>query len=359
MRGGVFVSTATVQARVRLRVLTNSEQRTFRRCAREHHLAYGMGYRSVSKPEALRFGDLVHVGLEAWWLADDHARLDAAIEAMGPRAFDEFELVRAGVLMQGYDARWHDEPLAMIAVEREFRAPLLNPETGAASRTYELAGKLDVIVRDLRDGLVKIVEHKTTSEDIGAGSQYWQKLQLDPQISTYYAGAKSLGYDVGGCLYDVLYKPGLRPGQVPVTDELGAKIVLDAQGNRVRTKKGSWRQTASTEDGYVLQTRPETPDEFRQRLLDAIASDPDRYYQRGTVVRLAAEERDAAFDTWQTARLIHEAKLAKRWPRNPDACQRFGRLCSYFGVCTGTESLNDTTLFTRVTNVHQELSEVA
>lgn len=339
-----------------LPVITNSEARTFRRCAREHHLAYGLGYRSVLKAEALRFGDLVHMGLEAWWLADDDRRLETAIEAMGPRAEDEYELVRASTLLQGYDARWHEEPLVVIAVEREFRAPLINPETGAASRTYNLAGKLDVIVRDLRDGHTYIVEHKTTSEDIGAGSAYWQRLQIDPQVSTYYAGAKASGFDVAGCLYDVLCKPALRPSQVPLTDEEGFKIVLDAQGQRVRTQKGKWRETASSAEGFVLQTRPETAEEFRTRLIDAIANDPDRYYQRGVVVRLEAEERDAAFDVWQTARLIREAELAQRFPRNPDACVRFGRECAFFPVCVGTASLDDATLYRRAERTHEELS---
>jgi hypothetical protein len=76
-------------------------------------------------------------------------------------------------------------------------------------------------------------------------------------------------------------------------------------------------------------------------------------------VRLEDEERDAAFDTWQTARLIREAQLANRHPRNPDACPRYGRYCEYFGVCTGTESLEDTTRFRHVENVHEELSPAA
>jgi hypothetical protein len=333
------MNNAVVAARVRLPVLTNSEVRTFRRCAREHHLAYELGYRSVSKSEALRFGSLIHVGLEAWWLADDGRRLDAAIDAVGPHAEDEYELVRAGVLLQGYDARWHNEPLAMIAVEREFRAPLLNPATGAPSRTYELAGKLDVIVRDLRDGLIYIVEHKTSAEDIGAGSQYWQRLQIDPQISTYFAGAKAAGYDVAGCVYDVIGKPGLRPAKATPLE------------CRKFTKQGHLYANQREHD--------ETPEEFRARLVDAVAAEPDRYYQRGTVVRLEAEERDAAFDVWQTARLIREAQVAERWPRNPDACVRWGRECAFFPICTSVASLDDTTLYRKTANVHEELSEVA
>lgn len=322
--------------RSHLPVITNSELRTQRRCARERHLAYGLGYRSVHVADVLRFGTLTHVGLEAWWRAPDDRRLLDALQAMAPLAADAFEAVRAAALLQGYDARWADEPLVALAVEQEFRAPLINPETGAASRTYELAGKLDVIVRDLRDGLVYIVEHKTTTEDVGAGSAYWKRLQLDSQVSTYYAGGKSLGYDVAGCIYDVLVRPGLRPLKATPTE------------SRKFTREG--RLYANQRDA------DETPDAYMLRLVEAIARDPDRYYQRGTVVRLEAEERDHAFDVWQTARLMREAEVAQRFPRNPEACVRYGRECTYFPVCTGTASLDDATLYRRAERTHEELS---
>lgn len=349
---------------MKLPVLTNSQQKCFRRCAREYYLSYVLGYRALHKAESLRFGDLVHVGLEAWWnwhagspVAGDSALADA-IESMRPRAHDDFELVRAGVLLQGYDLVWGGEMdrYEVLGVEHQFVVPLLNPETGAASRTFEVAGKLDVIVRERRDELVRIIEHKTTAEDIGAGSEYWQRLQLDTQVSTYFAGGKASGHDVAEVLYDVIKKPGLRPGTVPLTDEHGIKIVLDRAGNRVKTQKGAWRLTGDTALGYELQTRPETPDEFRQRLVDHVAEQPERYYQRGTVVRLEEEERDAAFDTWQTAQLIREATRLNRWPRNPDNCSRYGRRCDFFGVCTRTESLDDETRFRRVSDPHEELS---
>ncbi len=334
--------------------------RTFRRCNREFYYAYSLGYRTVQEAEALRFGTLVHLGLEAWWRATAD-RLDAAIEAMRGRAFDDFELVRAGVALQGYDAMWgaEMEHFEVLAVEAEFRAPLVNPDTGAASRTYELGGKLDAVVRDRRDGLVKLVEHKSSSEDTGPGSDYWKRLQIDPQVSTYFAGGKAEGYDIAECIYDVLGKPALRPSQVPLRDELGSKIVHDRNGERVRTKAGKWRETSDTAEGYVLQTRPETPDEFRARLVEHVAENPERYYQRGRVVRLEQEERDAAHDAWSTARLIREAEVAHRWTRNPDACIRYGRTCSYFGICTGTASIDDPSLFRRVDNVHEELSSEA
>lgn len=328
-------------------LITNSQLGVFKRCQREHKHAYQLAYRAIEDAEALRFGTLIHQGLEQWWLGRG---IDAAIEAGTRGAIDDFEAQKVRVLLIGYDARWSGESYEVVAVERQFRAPLINPETGAASRTYDLGGKLDVL---LRDG---IVEHKTTSEDIGVGSLYWRRLALNSQVSTYYAGAKSLGLDVQYCLYDVIKKPALRPSQVAMLDADGVKIVHDANGARVRTKDGKkWRQTGDSELGYVLQTRPETAEEYGARIAEDVAANPDKYYQRGKVVRLEAEEREAAFDVWQLTRSMREAELAGRAPRNADACMRYGRPCSYLEVCEGVASLDDPSRFVRVDNVHQEL----
>lgn len=327
------------QRRRRLPVVTNSEFRTFRRCPRERHFAYELGYRPLGEDEALRFGSLFHSGLEAWWraYADDTVEpLTAAIEAIQPLAVDEFDLVRAGVLLQGYDARWHDADVEVLAVEVEFRTPLVNPLSGAASRTYELAGKLDALIRNTPDGRVYIVEHKTSGDDIGAGSHYWQRLQLDGQISTYYAGARALGYEPAGCLYDVISKPRIAP-----------RLATPSE-SRKYTKAGALYANQRAED--------ESPDEYRERLVEAICAEPDRYYQRGLVVRLSDEEREAAYDAWSTARAMREAEVSGVHPRNPDGCERYHRMCGYFAVCTGTASLEDPSLYQRLEHVHPELN---
>lgn len=336
-----------------MRILTNSEARAYRRCPKEHHYAYVLGYRPVREAEALRFGSLVHLGLEAWWKATGD-RLDAALTAM--TSDDPFELARAHVSLQGYDALWSEEPYDTLAVEAEFTAPLVNPASGRPSRTFTLGGKLDVLVRDRRDGDTKLIEHKTSSVDLGPGSPYWRRLALDGQVSIYYTGASALGHPITECIYDVLGKPQLRPSKVPLTDPSGNKIVLDAAGNRVSTKNGTFRQTGDAEKGYVLQTRLETVDEYRDRLVAHVAENPARYYQRGAVVRLEQERVDAAYDVWSTARLIQEAAVLGRWPRNVDACERYGRFCPYWAACSGEASIDDPTQYRRVTNVHEELS---
>lgn len=314
--------------------------RTYRRCALEHHLAYEAGIRPLGgDPEALRFGSLFHVGLEAWWRAYAYPgeQLDAAIAAMHPHAVDEYDAARAGVLMRGYDARWAGaEDVEVLAVEREFRTALRNPLTGATSRTYALAGKLDAVVLNRGDGLVYIVEHKTSSEDIGPGSQYWERLRIDGQVSTYFAGARSLGYDPAGCLYDVIGKSRMAPLRA--------------------TPEESRKYTAAGRLYAAQRAEDESADAYGLRLTEAIVGNPDRYYRRGFVVRLPDEERDAAFDAWQVAKSMREANRAEVYPRNVSSCERYGRMCGYFPVCTRAASLDDPTLYARVDNVHPELA---
>jgi len=269
---------------------------------------------------------------------------------------DPFDIARAEEMIRGYSARWYDEPLDYLAVEVEAEGPLVNPETGAASRTFALGGKLDGLVRDRRTDRVLVLERKTSGEDISDGSMYWRRLLLNAQISTYLTLARTLGHDPTGILYDVLGKPGIRPSSVPIVED-GAKVVLDANGARVRTKDGKkWRETTDASQGYVLQTRPETVDEFRERLRAVICEKPDELFRRGYPVRLEAEEREAAFDAWQTAAAIREGRNANRFPRNPDACIRYGSTCTFFGVCTGETSLEDPLRYRRVENVHEELA---
>ena len=104
------------------------------------------------------------------------------------------------------------------------------------------------------------------------------------------------------------------------------------------------------------RTDDEAPEEFRSRLREHIAENPDRYYVRGEVPRLEDDERDAAFDLWQTARAIADAQRLGRFPRNDQACMRWGRMCSYFALCAREADMNDSTLFRCVESRHEELS---
>ena len=176
-----------------------------------------------------------------------------------------------------------------------------------------------------------VVEHKTTSADITPGSPYWRRLTLDAQVSLYLGGAGSL-------LYDVIRKPTLRPLRATPPEA------------RRYTKAGKLYAAQREHD--------ETPDAYEARLLADIAQHPDAYYQRGTVVRTEEEAREAGRDVWMTARMIRESRYLDAWPRNPSACDAYGRTCDYWPVCSGTASIDDDVLYRDAGAQHEELPGV-
>jgi len=324
-----------------LELITESRLKVFRRCQREHDYRYARGIVPLRQGESLVFGTLVHHALEAWWkTAGRDERLAAALDAIAahaPTELDVFERMRAEEMTRGYHFRWIDEPYETIAVEKEFRAPLVNPSTGARSRTFARAGKLDVLAADTRTGETIIVEHKTSGEDISPGSAYWIRRELDGQVSGYFRGAGALGYSpAAACLYDVLGKPKLRPHKATPVKE------------RRFTKDGRLDSRQRATD--------ETPEEFRTRLRKEIGAHPERYFQRARIVRLEAQMAEHDLDTWHEAALIRESRRTARAPRNADACTRFGSTCGYYEVCRGLASLDDQGRFRQLAWPHPELT---
>lgn len=222
-----------------------------------------------------------------------------------------------------------------------------------------------------------VVEHKTTVLDIGLGSSYWKRLTLDAQVSTYVSGARTLGFEPDGVLYDVARRPQQRPYKATPLEDRKYTKPSDKGCPECKKKKGATPapHTVTTDAGDVecfegrvvtyrggelyanLRAADETVEEFALRVRADIAADPDKYFQRGTVVRLLSEEHDAAADTWTNARQIREAQLANRWPRNVDACETYGNMCFYWPVCSGETSIDDPTRY-RDADAHEELAQV-
>lgn len=324
-----------------MNLLTNSALGDARACLRLYRNKHVLLRESVQAANAdASFGTLMHVALEAWWKLIGHLddQIESAMSVLRDNAqgVDAFTLARAEALLVGYHAVYGESETwrwETLATELEFRAPLVNPETGAESKTFRIGGKLDGLV--LLDGRALVLEHKTSSEDISPGSFYWRRKRMDGQVSIYFDGARALGHDVGGCLYDVLGKPDLRPLKATPVE------------SRKYTKAGALYAAQRAND--------ETPAEYRERLIDAIAADPGRYFMRPEIARDQAELEEAARDRWQLATLLRDAMRTNTWPRNPDACMRFGKPCQFIDVCSGSDSLDDPHLF-RAREAHPELA---
>ena len=344
--------------------LTNSRIESFKTCRRRHWFAYELGLRKELDAKALRMGTAFHAGVEA--LANRADISDAISEAirsypMLPAATEEqdhentIELSTVRCLISAYAWRWSESPLEYLATEQAFSIPLLNPETGRPTPNFELAGKIDGIAR-MEDGRLAVVEHKLLGEPIEPEADLWRRLRIDSQISIYVYAARRLGYEVDCVLYDVAKKPTIKPTAVPVLDADGLKVVVDADGQRVMTKQGKPRQTASTEDGYTVLSRDMTQEEWEAKLMTDIGERPEYYFARVEIPRLNNEIQEVVAELWDIQRTIREAQLKGRWYRtcNRNTCP----FCSYYELCsTGYDPASGTPEgFDRVDDVNPELT---
>jgi hypothetical protein len=363
---------------------TSSRLKTLRECLRKHLYKYVLRVRSP-ETDVMAFGTVGHRALEAWYRAwQEHGatdeRLRAALAAVSASALHAIDKIKLSLLIRAYDARWGGEPWEVLAVEQEFRY-----ELGG----YLIGGKIDAIVRDVRDGRVWIVEHKTTGSDASYGSVYWEKLALDVQVSIYIDGATMLGHEVAGCIYDVIKRPehellaatpldrrqytagkgcrkcggsgGGKDGIVQGRGYLEVTFASEVKRPECADCKGTgWKCDA---DGNPqaprlyerCRDRDETADEFADRLLDVIAANPDAHLLRGQVVRLESELPRMRDDLIEQIKIEQVAHTFNLWPRNPEACARYGRLCEFFDACAGRESIDNTLRFPRNDTAHPEL----
>lgn len=217
-----------------------------------------------------------------------------------------------------------DALLASVAATEE-RFCFALPGTG-----WKMVGVIDAVTSD-----GAVVEYKTTSRDIAAGSDYWTRLRFNLQVLAYSR--------LGGChrhraLYVVARKPALRPRMVPLLDADGLKVVtVDATGERALTKAGKPKQTAG--EGETLKARAETTEEFAGRLLDAMQAAPGDYFAT-CEMELDPEDVDEALQTLAT--VVREVELLRgiaagmerperAWRRN---CSEFNCAnCPFAGPC--------------------------
>lgn len=257
----------------------------------KHHYAYSLGYRAHEDSLALRLGTLIHRALEIWWRDRDAEKaLHVFLESWESKEHEKF---RAQAMVMGYIARWPFDDIEVLHVEKSFVYEIQPGD--------KFAGKFDAIARI--NGEDWIVDHKTTSD---TSENYFRRLDLDSQISHYWAAAQEMGLAPAGFLYDVLYKPNLR------------------------LRKG------------------ETPEEFGDRCFEEIRSNPGKYYRREHVVRLEHEMQSIRHEALETIRQMKERKPV----RNPNRCKDYNTMCTYFDVCSGAGRLVD---LRRIERKHEEL----
>ncbi len=276
------------------------------------------------------------------------ARAIEAIDAYPGDGSERDLLIRAKcrAMLRGYDHRWHDAGYEVLAVEEVISEPLWNPATGAKSRTFQMAGKLDVYVEQY--GRRYIMDHKFTSLDVtDPESPFWRQLVVEGQINQYMLLKWVRGERPDGAIWDAIRRPTISPKKLTKAER--ASAVADQRYCGVRL---------SHETLMALQTEErETVEMYEARLTrDCIEERPDWYFQRRTVPRMDADMLEYAEDLWQHSQDILAARKVKRLPKNSGACMTYGSPCQFLGICSGHDT-PDSDKWKRKAIQHPELNE--
>lgn len=254
------------------------------------------------------------------------------------------ETIRA--LITGYAEKWSDSQWDAVAVEQEFRLPIVNPDAKrfSESRSFEHAGKIDLIVEDRNaPGDYYLCDHKTSSEDISdPGSDFWKQLFISTQATHYQLACHQAGMKLAGCVWDVIRKPSIRPKKLDkkAVAEIGfgtyCGISLDRDCEHLEA-----------EDAYL----------YGLRVLSECREQPDRYFARRSVPRSQREMLEYSRDLWGTTRLLQQSISKDEFYRTgaTHSCMSYGQRCEYLDLCSGFSRPDSGQYIERL--AHQELTQ--
>jgi hypothetical protein len=279
----------------------------------------------LQRDHNLYFGSLIHECLQSWHQRRDLAEVLALIDKLCPnRRQDEGQRRDwhlATAMMTAYAARYAAEDFEVIALEKNFEGPIINPDTGAASRSFVLAGKVDGIVRI--GGEHFILEHKTAAQ---IDADYLEKLWTDFQITLYaHYIEQTMGIPITGILYNVLVKAKLQQGKGETEEEFQARRA------ELLAKSKTGKSTAK-------RRLPETDHEFQQRLADKYA-DPGILHRE--MLYLSRDRFEILRgELWELTQAFLEAKRRRVFYQNTSFCFNYQRPCAYFALCRSNGNPN-------------------
>jgi hypothetical protein len=192
-------------------MLRTSERAAFMRCPQAWYWGYVEGLTPIQeRKEAADFGSLFHIALAEYYqpgtvrgmhpadswdrLANQHISVIKTQELVNDELVNKWEdFHELGLqLAEAYVEHYQGDPhWDVLDAERRFAVTIpdvrVPPKIHNGKRGFTpictLVGTFDLCYRDLSDGLVKMVDHKT------ATAIYTGHLALDPQASTYIAVA--------------------------------------------------------------------------------------------------------------------------------------------------------------------------
>jgi hypothetical protein len=306
-------------------ITTYSMWSLFRNCRKAVDWRYIEQLVPLLRDHNLHFGSLIHECLELWHGHRDLAKVLDRIDRLCPsRAQDEDQKrdwLNATAMMTAYAARYAAEEFEIVSLETKFQGVILNPATGAASRSFVLAGKVDGIVRV--HGEYFLLEHKTAAQ---LDADYLERLWMDFQVTIYAHYLElTMGIPITGIIYNILVKAKLQQSKGESIEE------FEIRRAELLAKSKTGKTTAK-------RKLPESDEEFQQRLAGKYA-DPLMFHRER--LYLSRDRFDILkSELWELTQAFLDARRRGVFYQNTGFCFNYHRPCAYFALCRSNGNPN-------------------
>jgi len=315
----------------------------FQTCPKKCEIRHIRGIYPLEKERKLWLGGLVHIGLETWFDSGNMELVVNRINAERSKAFTTYqnfdflfdinEVINQAIgILHAYVQQYPQEIFTIELVETVFEHPIINPKTGAKSKTFYLLGKIDGVVKN-PDGTLWVLEHKTAS-DITAN--YLERLWGDYQLKIYVHLLQQLGFPVVGSIYDIVKKPTIRQKrEQPEETEAEFKIRYDEACSKNKSGKTNIKRE--------LGKPAESDESYIDRIIEWYAqSSPDNLtFHREEIFFTEKDKEEISNFLWFATQNFLFCQRAGYFPRNTANCMnKYNSLCEYHKLCSSDENPN-------------------
>jgi hypothetical protein len=345
----------------------------------KYRLKHVEGLEPAEDTDSQRMGSSWHALHEVYGNAyaesqDVDAAMDAAIEHLNERYADRPDWIEEekwaterqilATCFAAYHWYYSDDPVETLTTEQSFDLPLHEPKTGMPLPRSKVCrhGTIDGVIR--YQGYVGRQEYKSTTRSIEDGSDYWDRVRLDDQVSMYDLAFADMPADVraewgvrdddvfGHTLYDVWHKPTIKPTKLTQKDTVafiedesyyGDSYEVQIEWDEEQADQYKYTpparvlvdgEEAAFELGKNGWTLRETVTMFGSRLMADIAERPEFYFRRRIVVRTMEERTRFRTELYNIYRAISLFEQTGCWYQNGSQC-RATFPCEMIPICHG------------------------
>ena len=257
--------------------ISQSKLKTFRRCPKQYEYKYIQQLEAVRKSIPLALGNWIHSLLETHYKGGDwletYADLTHKFNGLLAEEREHYGDLPgiSSQLIQGYMNFWEEEDkyLDIISVEEEFEVEI------GSDMIFKF--KPDMIVRDKRNGVVSVWDHKSNKT---LPDTEWRN--TDIQSTLYLWALKKLGINVDQFVFNYIRtKPPTKPrmtksgrmSKVKIeTDYLTLKEFIEENNLDMTEELSSWLESLKTSSNFYKRISIAKPQLLTDTMIDELMS---------------------------------------------------------------------------------------